>query len=88
VNLEFLKRGSAEDFGLYQSVAKSPDWWLLSANRLKRAADYLKNAIRSAEERLLNEDVSILDIAEDLELFSQYAMLIGFAFENLLKAKL
>ncbi len=85
---EILKRRAVEDFEVYQTSAKVPDWWKLSASRLKRAADCLKATIMSAEDKIRREDVSILDISEDLVLFSQYAMLIGLALENLLKAKL
>ena len=83
---EFLKKKIVEDFTVYAKFSKLSGSWILSAQRLKNAADHLKKVIRAAEKRI--EIVPILELADDLELFRPYCLLIGFAFENLLKAKL
>jgi hypothetical protein len=85
---DFLKKSPIEDFELYKQIAKSPQPWYLSANRLKKAADRLKKIYLKAVEKHRKKNISILKVADDLELIMQYALLIGFAFENMLKAKL
>lgn len=84
---EFLNRNRIEDFEIYKQVAHSKDWWLLSSDRLKRAADCLKTHYKNSAARV-NKGEPITNVAAELELILQYGMLIGYSFENLLKGRL
>jgi hypothetical protein len=67
---------------LFSQIGRDPNAWLSSARRLKLSADLILNKLKVAlEESSLTWDV----MNKRTAFMESYMMLIGFAFENLLK---
>src|SRR5688572_1858333 len=70
----------------YEFNSTSDAAWGLQARRLKRAADAVFAVFVADADRVVREEVTALEVADNLEMLMPASMLYGLALENVLKA--